>query len=134
MPATLARMTRRSRSVSPGELLRTFWNAWKSLLSRASTIRLRTPSCSMKASTCCCAPAPIDIIDTTAATPKIMPSMVSSDRILLAISVSSPRLQSTRICSRAESSKYDASDVIGPLPALARPRLTACRRRRRSPG
>ena len=38
----------------------------------------------MKASTCCCAPAPIDIIDTTAATPKIIPSMVSSERSLLA--------------------------------------------------
>ena len=51
----------------------------------------------MKASTCCWAPAPIDIIDTTAATPKIMPSMVNSERSLWAINVSSPRLQSDRI-------------------------------------
>ena len=36
----------------------------------------------MNFSTCCCAPAPIDIIDTTAATPKIIPSIVSSERSL----------------------------------------------------
>ena len=36
----------------------------------------------MNAITCCCAPAPIDSIATTAATPKIMPSMVSSVRSL----------------------------------------------------
>ena len=66
MPGTFARMTRRSRSVSPGDVFRTFWNDCQSVASRASTIRLRTPSCSMNASTCCCAPAPIDIIETTA--------------------------------------------------------------------
>jgi hypothetical protein len=36
----------------------------------------------MNAITCCCAPAPIDSIDRTAATPKIMPSMVSAVRSL----------------------------------------------------
>ena len=36
----------------------------------------------MKAITCCCAPAPIDSIATTAATPKIIPSIVSSVRSL----------------------------------------------------
>ena len=71
----------------------------------------------MKASTCCCAPAPMDIIDTTAATPKIIPSIVRSERTLLASSVSIPRLQSTRICNRAESSNSAARrDVIAPPP------------------
>ena len=41
-----------------------------------------------------CAPAPIDIIETTAATPKIIPSIVSSDRSLWTRSVSTPRSQS----------------------------------------
>jgi hypothetical protein len=36
----------------------------------------------MKAMTSCRAPAPIDNIATTAATPKIMPSIVRSDRSL----------------------------------------------------
>ena len=36
----------------------------------------------MNAITCCCAPAPIDNIDSTAATPKIIPSIVSSVRSL----------------------------------------------------
>ena len=36
----------------------------------------------MKAITCCCAPAPIESMATTAATPKIMPSIVSSVRSL----------------------------------------------------
>jgi hypothetical protein len=36
----------------------------------------------MKAITCCCAPAPIDSIARTAATPKIIPSIVSSVRSL----------------------------------------------------
>ena len=72
----------------------------------------------MKASTCCCAPAPMDIIDTTAATPKIIPSIVRSERTLLASSVSIPRLQSTRICKRAESSNSAARrDIIGRLRA-----------------
>jgi hypothetical protein len=45
----------------------------ESVDSRASTMTLRTPSCSMKAITCCCAPAPIESIAITAETPKIMP-------------------------------------------------------------
>ena len=36
----------------------------------------------MNAITRCCAPAPIDNIDNTAATPKIIPSIVSNERIL----------------------------------------------------
>ena len=45
----------------------------------------------MSVSTSRCAPAPIDIIETTAATPKIIPSIVSSDRSLWTRSVSIPR-------------------------------------------
>ena len=48
----------------------------------------------MNAITCCCAPAPIDSIETTAATPKIMPSIVSSERSLWTRRFSSPSCRS----------------------------------------
>ena len=95
-PSTVARMTRKSWKVRPGDTCLTFWNAWGSIVSRASTITLRTPSCSMNAITCCWAPAPIDSIATTAATPKIMPSIVSSERSLWMRRLSRP---SCRSCS-----------------------------------
>ncbi len=89
-------MTRRSWNVRPGEILRTFCSDSQFEASRASTIRLRTPSCSMNAITSCCAPAPIDSMATTAATPKIMPSIVSSERSLCARRLSSPSRSSGR--------------------------------------
>ena len=50
----------------------------------------------MNAMTSCCAPAPIDSMATTAATPKIMPIIVSSERSLCARRLSSPRRSSGR--------------------------------------
>ena len=82
MPDTLAWMARTSRNDSPSDCCRTFWNACHSVVSRASTMRLWTPRSSMNAMTCCCAPAPIDSIDSTAATPKIIPSIVRTVRSL----------------------------------------------------
>ena len=77
-----ASMLRRSWSDRPVESFRTLSSAWLSGDSRASTMTFRTPSCSMKAMTSCWAPAPIDSMATTAPTPKIIPSIVSSERIL----------------------------------------------------
>ena len=48
----------------------------------------------MKAITCCCAPAPIDSIASTAATPKIMPSIVKRVRSLCASRLSTLRCNS----------------------------------------
>ena len=50
----------------------------------------------MNAITSCCAPAPIDSMATTAATPKIMPIIVRSDRSLCARRFSNPRRSSGR--------------------------------------
>ena len=50
----------------------------------------------MNAITSCCAPAPIDSIAMTAATPKIMPIIVSSERSLCARRLSKPRRSSGR--------------------------------------
>src|SRR4029079_8412284 len=71
----------------------------------------------MNFSTCCCAPAPIDIIDTTSATPKIIPSMVSSERSLWTINVSRPRRQSVRIWRPVPSVSLAVIGVIGRRPA-----------------
>src|SRR5215469_639947 len=54
----------------------------------------------MKAITFCCAPAPMDSMATTAATPKIMPSMVSSERSLWLARFSKPRARSGSHCAR----------------------------------
>jgi hypothetical protein len=66
----------------------------------------------MNAITCCCAPAPIDSMETTAATPKIMPSIVSSDRSLWMNRLSRP---SRRLGRRsAEKSRADGRvDRVG---------------------
>ncbi len=52
----------------------------------------------MKAITFCCAPAPIESIATTAATPKIIPNMVNSDRSLCVVKFSSPNKRSGSHC------------------------------------
>ena len=89
-PSTVDLMTRMSARVKPGETCRSRWNACWSGAGFDSTIRLRTPIASITAITCCCAPAPIESIATTAATPKIMPSIVSSERSLWAKRLSTP--------------------------------------------
>src|SRR5882762_1106716 len=61
-------------------------------------MRLRTPSCSMKAMTFCCAPAPMESMATTAATPKIMPSMVRRERSLWLARFSKPKTRSGSHC------------------------------------
>src|SRR2546430_2786942 len=61
-------------------------------------MRLRTPSCSMKAMTFCCAPAPMESMATTAATPKIMPSMVRRERSLWLARFSKPNTTSGSHC------------------------------------
>src|SRR4051812_13244649 len=96
MPSRLVWMMRRSLNDRPDDSLRTFCSAWLSGASRASMIRLRTPSCSMNDMTSCCAPAPIDSMATTAATPKIIPSIVSIERSLCARRFSRPRRSSGR--------------------------------------
>ena len=113
-------MTRRSLNDSPGDSFRTFCSDCSSAASRASTIRLRTPSCSMNAITSCCAPAPIDSIATTAATPKIIPSIVSSDRSLCARRFSRPSISSGRKsvdqrCVRV--AHFGGPDAVGSGPA-----------------
>ena len=55
----------------------------------------------MNAMTCCCAPAPIESIAITAATPKIIPSIVRTDRSLCARRLSNPCVSSGRMSSRA---------------------------------
>ena len=96
MPSRFDWMMRRSWNDRPADSLRTFCSVWSSGASRASMIRLRTPSCSMNDITSCCAPAPIDSMATTAATPKIIPSIVSSERSLWASRFSRPRRSSGR--------------------------------------
>src|SRR5580704_11593754 len=54
----------------------------------------------MNAITFCCAPAPIESIATTAATPKIIPNMVSNDRSLWLAKFSRPKARSGSHCSR----------------------------------
>src|SRR6266852_451011 len=56
-PVTLDWITRKSRRVRPREILRTFCMSSQVLASRASTITLRTPICSISAMTCARAPA-----------------------------------------------------------------------------
>src|SRR5213080_4182052 len=69
-------------------------------------MRLRTPSCSMKAMTFCCAPAPMESMATTAATPKIMPSMVRRERSLWLARFSKPKTTSgSHCCSDRGSAK-----------------------------
>ena len=108
----------------PAESFRTFSSVWLSGASRASTITLRTPSCSMKAMTSCCAPAPIDSIATTAATPKIMPSMVSSERSLrerrLSMPCASSGAISCALCRHPCTSAVGERRFISVLPAPRR--------------
>ena len=128
MPSRFAWMTRRSWKVRPAESLRIFCSVCLSGASRASTIRLRTPSCSMNAITSCCAPAPIDSIATTAATPKIMPSIVSSERSLWARRLSSPSRSSGRKSRSGRRWDTRAAHRVGCGAGRAgRRRLAACR-------
>src|SRR2546421_297925 len=92
--------------VSPGEFFLTFCSSCQLGDSLASTMRLRTPSCSMKAMTFCCAPAPMESMATTAATPKIMPSMVRRERSLWLARFSKPKTTSgSHCCSDRGSAK-----------------------------
>src|SRR5438552_407336 len=92
--------------VRPGEFFLTFCNSCQLWDSLASTMRLRTPSCSMKAMTFCCAPAPMESMATTAATPKIMPSMVRRERSLWLARFSKPKTTSgSHCCSDRGSAK-----------------------------
>src|ERR1051325_9795301 len=88
-----------SLRLSPFETFRTFCRSCSFCASFASTIRFRTPSCSMKAITFCCAPAPMESIATTAATPKIIPSIVSNDRSLCVAKFSIPNRRSGSHCA-----------------------------------
>ena len=74
----------------------------------------------MNAITCCCAPAPIDSIATTAATPKIIPSMVSSVR-----SLCSSRLSTLRPRSGSHSTEVIGRRAAAPGAASWRARPTA---------
>src|SRR2546421_6182315 len=92
--------------VSPGEFFLACCNSCQLGDSLASTMRLRTPSCSMKAMTFCCAPAPMESMATTAATPKIMPSMVRRERSLWLARFSKPKTTSgSHCCSDRGSAK-----------------------------
>ena len=129
---TLAWTRRMSLNVSPGEIARILFSVCQSVASRASTIRLRTPRFSMNAMTCCCAPAPIDSMATTAATPQIIPSIVRSDRSLCASRFSRPMRTSgpsrdVQICVRRGR---EAGAFIAHLPRPAA--LLAPVRRHRS--
>src|SRR6266478_695304 len=112
MSGIFFRMTWYSLSVRPGEFLRTFCNSCQLWDSLASTMRLRTPSCSMKAMTFCCAPAPIESIATTAATPKIMPSMVNKDRSLWLVRFSNPKIRSGSHCCRDLGSAMERGFMV----------------------
>src|ERR1051326_4462050 len=89
----------------------------------------------MNAITSCCAPAPIDSIATTAATPKIIPSIVSSERSLCARRFSRPRRNSGRTSA---DQRWVLASIIGcrgasprrpPLHAHSRGPLTPLRSR-----
>src|ERR1700675_1968823 len=54
----------------------------------------------MKAITFCCAPAPMESMATTAATPNIIPSMVRRERSLWLAKFSKPKARSGSHCSR----------------------------------
>src|SRR5688572_27970572 len=86
---------RRSCRVRPAESLLTRCKVCGSVASRASTMTLRTPSCSMNAIACYSAPAPMESIATTAATPKIIPSIVSRARSLWERRLSRPSRSSS---------------------------------------
>src|SRR5437016_1220597 len=88
---------------------------------------LRTPSCSMKAITFCCAPAPIDNMATTAATPKIMPSMVSRERSLCVARFSRPRNRSGSHCVSVRGSAKERVFMVGRIASFCA--RTQCRTR-----
>src|SRR5262249_23147984 len=69
----------------------------------------------MNAITCCCAPAPIESIETTAATPKIIPSIVSSDRSLC----------SSRLSTRSRKLGKKSAPTHASAPDGAEARLAA---------
>ena len=74
----------------------------------------------MNAMTSCCAPAPIDSMATTAATPKIIPIIVSSERSLCARRLSNPRRSSGRKSDVVPVMRVAAMTiVIRPLPATS---------------
>ena len=128
IPEVLARMVRKSWKVRPGEIWRIFCLACQSVTSLPSIMRLRTPSCSINAITCCCAPAPMESMETTAATPKIMPSMVRKVRILCTTKRVQtlaefrqnipPTLRSTRRCRGGWGDKGGRSAHLPPPPTV----------------
>src|SRR5260370_4342496 len=75
-------------------------------------MRLRTPSRSMNAMTFCCAPAPMEGIATTAATPKIMTSMVSRERSLWLVRFSNPNTISGSHCCRDLGSVMELGFIV----------------------
>src|SRR5712664_1904271 len=66
----------------------------------------------MKAMTFCCAPAPIESIATTAATPKIIPSIVRSDRSLWLVRFSNPKTRSGSHCCRDLGSAMELGFIV----------------------
>src|SRR6266446_392000 len=83
-------------------------------------MRLRTPSCSMKAMTFCWAPAPMESIATTAATPKIIPSMVKRERNLWLVRFSNPKARSGSHCCRDLGSVMELAFMVMPQDSLGR--------------
>src|SRR5215467_6741124 len=81
-------------------------------------MRFLTPSCSMNAMTFCCAPSPMESIATTAATPKIMPSIVRSERSLWLERFSKPSRRSGSHCTRARASGMTSEVLISRASSL----------------
>ena len=79
----------------------------------------------MNAMTCCCAPAPIDSIATTAATPKIMPSIVSSERSLWTRRLSSPSCRSCIPEPNCDLGSRRNAVITEPAPGCTGPALPA---------
>ena len=75
----------------------------------------------MNAMTCCCAPAPIDSMAITAATPKIMPSIVSARSQLVRAQIVEPLLElgqhveaATRVAADGEGGDGRVAHFTGP--------------------
>src|SRR5258708_26200360 len=75
-------------------------------------MRLRTPSCSMNAITFCWAPAPMESIATTAATPKIIPNIVRRERSLWLARFSNPKTRSGSHCCRDLGSAMELGFIV----------------------
>src|SRR5437016_12973658 len=66
----------------------------------------------MKAMTFCWAPAPMESMATTAATPKIIPSIVRSERNLWLIKFSNPKARSGSHCCRDLGSVMELAFIV----------------------